>query len=286
MAPNADAMCQAMASLLERELAIAVHWIDAVPWYERERMLDAGDIDLCWICGLPYVEKAQRGAAIGACAAPVMQHPRYGDQAVYFSDVVVRADSDIRGFADLQGKSWAYNEPRSHSGFNLVRCHLATQGLQWSFFDEVVAAGSHQGALEMVLAGAVAGAAIDSTVLEAELRHRTELAERIRVVSTLGPSPSPPWVLSMRMPSRLRARLTDFLTSLHRLPAGTAVLNSWGVDRLQAVDAAFYEPIRHMARIAIAVGAPEEGARQTRSSACRPRDGRPVDDGPCSQKAC
>ena len=176
MAPNADAMCQAMASLLEKELRVAVQWIDDVPWYERERMLDAGDIDLCWICGLPYAEKADQGAAIGACVAPVMQHPRYGGQAVYFSDIAVRADSAIRVFADLRGKSWAYNEPRSHSGFNLVRYHLATQGLRWNFFDDVVEAGSHQGALEIVLAGAVAGAAIDSTVLEAELRHRTELA--------------------------------------------------------------------------------------------------------------
>jgi phosphonate transport system substrate-binding protein len=121
-------MCQAMASLLEKELRVAVQWIDDVPWHGRERMLDAGDIDLCWICGLPYAEKADQGAAIGACVAPVMQHPRYGGQAVYFSDVAVRADSAIRVFADLRGKSWAYNEPRSHSGFNLVRYHLATQG--------------------------------------------------------------------------------------------------------------------------------------------------------------
>src|SRR5690606_18240938 len=131
-----------------------------------------GDIDLCWICGLPYVDKADRGADIAPCVAPVMNDPRYGGDAVYFSDVVVRADSPVRAFRDLHGRSWAYNEPRSHSGFNLVGYHLASRGLRWDFFGEIVEAGSHQAALEMILAGTVAGAAIDSSVLEAELRAR------------------------------------------------------------------------------------------------------------------
>ena len=104
MAPNADRMCQAIAALLERELAMRVHWIDDVSWYERERMFDAGEIDLCWVCGLPYVDKADRGAEIAACVAPVMEDPRYGGDAVYFSDVVVHAGSHVRAFRDLQGE--------------------------------------------------------------------------------------------------------------------------------------------------------------------------------------
>lgn len=261
MAPNADRMCQAIAALLERELAMPMHWIDGVPWYERERMLDAGEVDLCWICGLPYVDKADQGTEIAACVAPVMSHPRYGGDPVYFSDVVVRADSPVRAFTELQDESWAYNEPRSHSGFNLVRHYLASQGMRWDFFGKVVEAGSHQAALEMILAGGVAGAAIDSSVLEAELRARPGLVERIRVVLTLGPSPSPPWVVSRHVPARLRARLTDCLASLHRSPEGASILGSWGIARLQPVDDAFYEPIRHMARVARKAAA-DDGVRR------------------------
>ncbi|MPZ42455.1 MAG: PhnD/SsuA/transferrin family substrate-binding protein [Betaproteobacteria bacterium] len=272
MAPNADRMCRAIVALLGRELAIPVHWIDDVPWHEREGMLDRGEIDLCWICGLPYVDKADRGAAIAACVAPVMHHPRHGGTAVYFSDVVVRADSHVRTFADLRGKSWAYNEPRSHSGFNLVRYHLASQGLRWNFFGEVVEAGSHQAALEMILAGATAGAAIDSSVLEAEVRARTRMTDEIRVVHTLGPSPSPPWVVSTQMPARWRARVTDCLASLHCSLEGKSILNSWGIARLQPVDDACYEPIRHMARIALGIDAAE------RARGCRDRSGSGDDD--------
>ncbi len=263
MAPNADRMCQAIAAWLERELAMPVHCVDGVPWYERERMLDAGEVDLCWICGLPYVDKADRGAGIAPCVAPVMRDSRYGGHAVYFSDVVVHAGSQVRAFRDLRGESWAYNEPQSHSGFNLVRYYLASHGLRWDFFGDVLEAGSHQAALEMILAGAAVGAAIDSSVLEAELRARPALAREIRVVLTLGPSPSPPWVVSKHLPARLRARLTDCLASLHHSPEGASILATWGIARLQPVDDAFYEPIRNMTRIAREHDA-DEGVRAHR----------------------
>src|SRR4051812_46664823 len=100
MAPNADAMCRGLANWLAAQLDIAVELVDDVPWQERARRLDAGLIDLCWICGLPYVEKADSGAAIELCVAPVMRAPRYGGRPIYYSDVVVRRDSGFLTFAD------------------------------------------------------------------------------------------------------------------------------------------------------------------------------------------
>ena len=69
-----------------------------------------------------------------------------------------------------------------------MRYHLASAGLGRRFFGEMLEAGSHQAALEMILSGAVAGAAIDSSVLEAELRARPELVDAIRVVLTWDPA--------------------------------------------------------------------------------------------------
>ena len=92
---------------------------------------------------------------------------RYQDRPVYFSDVVVRRDrAHFESFVDLRGASWAYNEPRSHSGFNVVRAYLAESGHLDDFFGAVVESGAHSESLEMVLSGRVDGAAIDSTVLE------------------------------------------------------------------------------------------------------------------------
>ena len=61
-APNADADCRAIAAYLGRRLGLSARFVDDVPWQERERLLDAGEIAAGWICGLPYVRKADAPA--------------------------------------------------------------------------------------------------------------------------------------------------------------------------------------------------------------------------------
>ena len=58
-------------------------------------------------------------------AVPVPADPRYQGRAIYFSDVIVRTESPFKTFAELRGKVWAYNERRSHSGYNVVRAYLS-----------------------------------------------------------------------------------------------------------------------------------------------------------------
>jgi len=91
---------------------------------------------------------------------------------------VVRADSRYTSFDDLRGAAWAYNEPMSHSGYNVVRHFMAGRNIHGGFFGPVVESGSHQASIDLIVNGVVDGSAIDSTVLEAILRRRPELASR------------------------------------------------------------------------------------------------------------
>ena len=86
-------MCRELAAYLTQRLGVPVALVETSSWQDRERRFDAGEIDLCWICGLPYVEKVDSGVPIGLGVAPVMQGERYGNAPVYFSDVVVHAQS-------------------------------------------------------------------------------------------------------------------------------------------------------------------------------------------------
>ncbi len=91
MAPNADGVCRSMVGYLQYKLGLPMQFVDDISWDERERQFDRGEIQLCWLCGLPYVWKADTPApAIELVAAPVMAAARYGHQPVYF----VRRGSD------------------------------------------------------------------------------------------------------------------------------------------------------------------------------------------------
>lgn len=100
--------------------------------------------EVCFVCSLAYVVFERRGLDLAVpVAAPVLQGERYGGRPVYFSDVIVRRDGPYRSFLDLRGRSWAYNEPLSHSGYGITRYHLVRLGETSGFFGEVVEAGFH-----------------------------------------------------------------------------------------------------------------------------------------------
>jgi phosphonate transport system substrate-binding protein len=254
MAENSEILCREVASFIESELAIPTQYVNGIPWQERERLFDRGEIQILWLCGLPYVDKADLALNdIELLAVPVPRGERYQRQPVYYSDVIVRRDSSFRDFLDLRGASWVYNEPRSHSGFNVLRSHLADIVGGDSFFRAVVQSGAHSASFEMILTGLVDCAAIDSTVLDWLIARCPEAGCRIRTIATLGPSPIPPWVTSKRLPASLRAELRALLLSLHLEARGNAMLARAGFDRFVAAEDRDYDPIRRMARKAAQV---------------------------------
>jgi ABC-type phosphate/phosphonate transport system substrate-binding protein len=168
------------------------------------RDLAAGGIDVAFVCSPPLIWLE---GAVEAIAAPVFADRRFGGKPLYASDVIVPSASPATRIQDLRGGRWAVNEPSSWSGYWVT---LARVG-EWSFFGEVVTAGFHQSAIRLVADGRVDGAAIDSQVLALELRRHAELRDRIRVVDSLGPSPSQPVVvragLATETKAEVRARL-------------------------------------------------------------------------------
>lgn len=187
-------------------------------------------------------------------AAPVLRGARYGGLPIYFSDVVVAAESPLTSFADLRGRSWSYNDVDSHSGYNVTRARLIELGATQGYFGRVVAAGSHEQSMRLVAAGEVDGSAIDSQVLAVELREHPELARKLRVIDTLGPSPIQPVVAARALPDDEKAAIRRQLLAMGDDPAERARLNYGFVDRFVAVRDADYDPIRRMLGAAEAIG--------------------------------
>ena len=261
-APNQEFIIAQVCDFVAAKLGLETEFVNNIPWEERVRRLDAGEIEVAWICGLPYIERVDRDnrdefdrgdrdrpePAIELLAAPVMAAPRYQDRPIYFSDVVVSRDSTYQTFKDLRGAVWAYNEPHSHSGYNLTRCTLARMGAFRGFFSRAVQAGSHQRSIQMVLQADVDAAAIDSTVLEIEQANNPGLTERLRVIAELGPSPIPPLVISRRLPPDLRSFIRQALLEMHQDQAGRRVLAAANMARYASVTDADYDLIRAMTR--------------------------------------
>ncbi len=250
-APNAEPFVHAVAAWLGQRLGQETRCVHHLPWQEREQLLYAGAVDVGWICGLSYTRQTSSiRPSLELLATPVRLGARYAGRPIYFSDVVVRRDSLFCRFTDLRGASWAYNEPSSHSGYNITRYQLAQIGEYSRYFGRVVEAGSHQNALQMILRGDIDAAAIDSTVLETEMAQRPFLATQLRVIDSFGPSPAPPWVIHRHVPVPLRREIRAALLAMSQDAAGQAVLRTYQIACFAPVRDADYNPIRHMDALA------------------------------------
>jgi phosphonate transport system substrate-binding protein len=211
--------------------------------------------EVCFVCSLPYVTFERRGLDLAVpVAAPVLQGERYGGRPIYFSDVIVHRDSPFLTFLDLRGRSWAYNEPLSWSGYGITRYHMTTLGETDGFFRQVVEAGFHREAIQMVARGQVDGSAIDSQVLSIELRDHPDLGEQVRVVEALGPSTIQPVAVSRRVPKDVREAIRDALVTMAEDPEVRERLSVALVERFVPVDAGSYDDIRMMVDACEAAG--------------------------------
>ncbi len=252
LAPNVMPMYEAVAAFVGERLNMPTT-IEECDDYERWEAAELDDVH--FVCSLPYVELARRGEpAVEVIAAPVLEGERYGDSPVYYSDVIVARDAPFASFADLRGASWAYNEPRSHSGYGITRYTLVRMGETRGFFGRVVEAGFHQDSIRMVADGEIDASAIDSQVLEVELRDHPELAERIRVIDSLGPSSIQPVTVARRLPDRLRREIQKTLLEMGDHPEGRRALHLGMVRRFVPADAKSYADIEEMAAACEAAG--------------------------------
>ena len=244
LSDNARPTCQRIADYLSAHAGVRATLVTGMPWQAQQQLLDQGKAEVGFICGLPYVRKVERFELL---AAPVMRAPRYQGRPVYFSDVIVRHDSPFRSFADLRGATWAYNEPGSFSGCVGPLAHLAALGEKSGYFGRAVESGAHLRSLELIAEGTVDASAIDTTVMELELRRRPELAAQFRVVDTIGPSPIPPVVIARGVAPEIKRRLRDALLHMHEDREGQVILSDGMLARFVAVHDADYDDIRRKA---------------------------------------
>jgi phosphonate transport system substrate-binding protein len=242
LAPNMVHVYEAIVAHLSQKLRYPMDLVVGTSYRE------AYTSEFSFICGLPYVLRASSGQATSlmAIAAPVLWGTRYQNKPIYFSDVIVRKESNFQSFADLRGHSWAYNEPESQSGYGITRYWLAKSQNTAGYFSKVIEAGFHQTAIRMVYEGQVDGSAIDSLVLQTEFRRYPELAAGLRIIDSLGPSTIQPLTAASHTPLSLIEHVRATLMEIHLQSSIGDLLRQADIDHFVAVSDADYDDIRAM----------------------------------------
>ncbi|HLG49118.1 MAG TPA: PhnD/SsuA/transferrin family substrate-binding protein [Reyranella sp.] len=147
-----------------------------------------------FMCGLPQSLASPRPALV---AAPVPSPAAYRGRAVYWTELVVRADSDFETLAQTFGHRLALTTPESQSGYAAPLHELMAHARDRPLYREVVApVFTPMGALRAVIDGQADVAPLDSYAVALMRRHAPDLVAQVRVVASTEPTAIPAFVAS------------------------------------------------------------------------------------------
>lgn len=228
---------------LSEKLGRPVELVQRRTYAEVNDLIRRGQVDLAFVCTSAYVA-GQRDFGMKLLAAPQVH-----GKAVYYSDLIVPADSPATGMADLRGKVFAFTDPMSNTG-RLYPTYLVKQLGEEpeTFFRHTFFTYSHDDAIRAVAAGLADGAAVDNLVYEFAVARDPELAAKTKVIHRSPPFGSPPVVVNPNLSPKLQAELQTLLLELDRHPEGRQILETLGVDRFVVVEDAAYDSVRQLER--------------------------------------
>ena len=208
--------------------------------------MEAGTVDVGSFSPFAYVDAA-RGAKIRIIAQSILE-----GSATYRGLIVARKNSGLRTVADLQGKRFAFVDPKSASGYIYPRAMLLEEGIKpETYFSSTIFAGSHDKVIAAVLAGQVDAGAIYDGALGVARRSGVPVQNLVTLVST-EPIPHDAIAVRLGMDDALVKRIQLALINLDQSEAGRRVIAHSKKKLTGHVIAAdsLYDVVRRTAKLA------------------------------------
>lgn len=251
---------QQFVAYLGEKLGVPTTLVQRSSYQEMSDLLEAGDLDIAFSCGLPYVIDHQRFGLELLAAPEVYEGP------IYYSYVIVAADGPVHSLDGLRGMRYAFSDPLSNSGWLVPTHELARRGTTpEEFFRRTIFTYSHAESIEAVAVKFVDGASVDSYVYDYLAIARPSLVARTRIVERSAPHPIPPLVVRAGVPAAVKARLRAALLAMDRDHRGRVILANLRIKRFLPVSDSAFDGIRAMHRlVASRPGTPRPPRRGSR----------------------
>jgi ABC-type phosphate/phosphonate transport system substrate-binding protein len=207
-----------------------------------------------FICGYPYARADPRPTLL---AAPVPALERCAGAPVYWTEIVVRADSDLHALPDVFGRRFGFTAPESQSGYQAAR-HLfapyARERGQPLFAATVGPLVTPRRVVDAVLAGECDAGPVDAYALALLRATEPGLVNRLRVIASTVPTAIPPLVASAGIGADALARLRAAFGAAATAEALAPVRAQLVLARFATPKAADYDTLLARAREADALG--------------------------------
>ncbi|MBH5318843.1 phosphate/phosphite/phosphonate ABC transporter substrate-binding protein [Paenibacillus sp. GSMTC-2017] len=164
----------------------------------------------------------------------------------YQGYLVVNKESNITDIHELRGKSIAFTDPISYSGYIFIDQKLDHIGEDpEQFFGRHVYTYNHENSLLALLDKVVDAAAVNNLVLKNLELSNPEVAETLQIIEESATLGTGPVVVNNQMPSEDKNRVKEIFLSMHEDPKMLKALEGLSIDRYVPVDFKLFEAIEN-----------------------------------------
>ncbi|MFI5374817.1 MAG: phosphonate ABC transporter substrate-binding protein [Candidatus Rokuibacteriota bacterium] len=234
---------------LEKDLGVKVKSVTATDYRGTIEALKFKKAEIGHLGPKSYVEASNGNYAN---VEPIAQLQLANGSLGYRSCLIVHSDSDMFSPEDMAGKTFAFNDPNSTSGYLVPSAFFMMEMSvdPKKYFSKVTFSGSHEAS---ILAVANKKAEVASTNLP-DLQQLTREGKvprgALRVIWVSKLIPNDPIVVRKDMPASLRSAITESLTTMKaRNPEAFKEIGAW-VGNFVPADDGKYQVIRELNDVA------------------------------------
>lgn len=221
-----------------------VDFLQRMTYGEINDLVRYGQADVAFVCDYAFVE-GEKDFGMQLLVAPVVMGTNR-----YQSFIIVPKESDARSLSDLRGKSFAFSDPLSSSGWLFPTHLLRVIGEKPdSFFKRSVFTYSHDKTVKAVADKLVDGGAVDSLVYQFMLAGDPLLSEKTRVIQESTAWGNPPVVVHPGIDPDVREALKRIFLTADEDAQGRRALAPLMIDRFEVPMDEAYNDVRRMATL-------------------------------------
>lgn len=229
-----------LTEMLSKELGIKVEGFTATNYVGVVEGLGSGQVDFGFIPPFAYIlANSESNAQV------ILTAINKSGEAKYRSQFLVRKDSGIKDFSDVKGKTVAFVDPSSTSGYLFPGAHLITEAIDIEKDIQYVYSGGHDKSLQLLLNGDVD---VATTFVDARERYAKDFPTAMEETEILGYTeyiPNISVTLRGDMDAELQGKIKDALLKIQESEEGKALLielfNMYGFEEATDSD---YDVIR------------------------------------------
>jgi ABC-type phosphate/phosphonate transport system substrate-binding protein len=241
--PAAAEAWRAVIGWATREAGVPVEFVEHAPPKLLSDLWAREDLGVVQMCGLPA---SLRRPSPTVLAAPQPSLPRYKGQAIYMSDIAVKADSPHRRLEDTFGGVAGYTLKDSQSGYFAFRTLLLKYP---KFHYKRIVGGllNPRGVIKALAAGTIDVGPLDGYVFDLMRAGEPAFASQVRIIASTDPTPMPPLVATAPLEDFQIKGLRAAFVHAHEERSLFAPLKTLLVERFIVPDLSVYDETKRRA---------------------------------------